>query len=77
VTLTFELNLASSYISHQMSRPETPRVIQSTVIVQPKCGDALRLGSNGRYGSFHLWLNVWVTGKTVWSLVNTCHTWAP
>jgi len=20
--------------------------------------------------------DVWVTGKTVWSLVNTCHTWA-
>jgi len=30
---------------------------------QPKCGDALRLGSKGRYGSFHLWINVWVTGK--------------
>ena len=24
-----------------------------------KCGDALRLGSKGRYGSFHLWINVW------------------
>jgi len=23
-----------------------------------------------------LWINVWVAGKTVWSLVNTCHTWA-
>jgi len=23
---------------------------------QPKCGDALRLGSKGRYGSFHLWI---------------------
>jgi len=28
-------------------------------------GDALRLGSKGRYGSFHLWINVWVAGKTV------------
>jgi len=27
--------------------------------------DALRLGSKGRYGSFHLWINVWVAGKTV------------
>ena len=44
---------------------------------QPKCGDALRLGSKGRYGSFHLWINMWVAGKTVWSLVNACHTWAP
>jgi len=31
-------------------------------------------GSKGRYGSFHLWINVWVEGKTVWSLVNRCHT---
>jgi len=23
----------------------------------PKCGDALQLGSKGRYGSFHLWIN--------------------
>jgi len=43
---------------------------------QPKCGDALRLGSKGRYGSFHLWINVWVACKTVSSLVNTCHAWA-
>ena len=25
---------------------------------------ALRLGNKGRYGSFHLWINVWVAGKT-------------
>ena len=35
-----------------------------------KCGYALRLG---RKGWFHLWISVWVAGKTVWSLVNTCH----
>ena len=29
---------------------------------RPKCGDALQLG---RYGSFHLWINVWVAGKYV------------
>jgi len=34
---------------------------------QPKCGDALRLGSKGRCGSFHLWINVWVAGKSLWS----------
>jgi len=28
-----------------------------------KCGDALHLGSKGRHGSFHLWINVWVAGK--------------
>jgi len=32
---------------------------------QPKYGDALRLGSKGRYGSFNLWIDVWVAGKTV------------
>ena len=32
---------------------------------QPKCCDALRLGSKGRYSLFHLWINVWVAGKTV------------
>ena len=30
-----------------------------------------------RYGSFHLWINMWVAGKTVWFIVNTCHTWVP
>jgi len=24
-----------------------------------------------------LWINVWLAGKTVRSLVNTCHTWVP
>jgi len=44
---------------------------------QTKCSDALRLESKDRYGSFHLWINVWVAGKTAWFLVNMCHTWAP
>jgi len=39
--------------------------------------DALRLESKDRYGSsFHMEINVRVAVKTVWSLVNTCHTWA-
>jgi len=42
---------------------------------QQKCGDGLQLGSKTRYGSFYLWINVWMAGKTVWSLVSTCHTW--
>jgi len=37
---------------------------------QPKCDDALRLGS----WLIHLWINVWVADKTVRSLVNTCHS---
>jgi len=32
---------------------------------RPKCGDTVRLGSKGRYSSFHLWINVWVACKTV------------
>ena len=36
---------------------------------QSVVSDALPLESKGRYGSFHLWINVWVA-------VNTCYTWA-
>jgi len=47
-------------------RPTQPPTLSVTGNeYQPKCGDALRLGSKGRYGSFHLWINVWVTVKTV------------
>jgi len=28
-------------------------------------------GEQRQDGSFHMWINVWVAGKTVWSLVNT------
>jgi len=42
-----------------------------------KGSEVLQLSSKGRYGSFHLWINVWVEGKTVWFLINTCHIWAP
>ena len=27
-----------------------------------------------REGSFRLWINVWVAGRTVWFLVNMCHS---
>jgi len=30
---------------------------------QPKCSNALQLVSKGRYGLFHLLINVWVAGK--------------
>jgi len=33
--------------------------------------------SKGKYGSFHLWMHVSVAVKTLWSLIYTCHTWAP
>jgi len=44
---------------------QTPSLSGTGNEYQPKCGDALQLGSKGRYGSFHLWINVWVAGKTV------------
>jgi len=50
-------------------RPTQPPTLRGTGNeYQPKCGNALRLGSKGRYGSFHLWINVLVAGKTVISL---------
>ena len=51
-------------IFHQLrsgSQPTQPPTLSGTENeYQPKCGDALRLGKKGRYGSFHLWINVWV-----------------
>ena len=31
---------------------------------RPNCGDALQLGSKGRYGSLQLWINMRMAGKT-------------
>jgi len=57
------------------ARPtQPPTLIGMGNEYRPKCVDALRLWSKGRHGSFHLWMRVWVAGKAVWSLVNTCHT---
>ena len=48
------------------TRPTQPPTLSGTGNeYQPKCSDALPLGSKGRYGSFHTWINVWVAGKTV------------
>ena len=45
-------------------KPTQPSILSGTENeYRPKCGDALRLGSKGRYGSFHLWINVWVAAK--------------
>jgi len=52
----------------KQSRPTQPPTLNGTGNqYQQKCGDALWLGSKGRYGeySFHLWINVRVAGKTV------------
>jgi len=32
---------------------------------QPKCSEDVWIGSKGKYGSVHLWINVWVASKTV------------
>jgi len=47
-------------------KPTQPRTLRGMGNeYQPKCSDALWLGSEGRYGSFHLWINMWVAGKIV------------
>ena len=44
---------------------------------RPKCGDALWLGSKGKYGSVRLWLNCWGWQvKLRDTFVGTWHTWA-
>ena len=65
-------------VCDQPLRPTQPSTLSGAENeYRPKCGDTLHLGSKDRYGSFHLWINMWVAGKIVWSLVNTCHTWVP
>jgi len=45
-------------------RPTQPPILSGTGNeYQPKCGDAVRLESKGRYGSVLLWINVWVAGN--------------
>jgi len=47
-------------ISPKPPRPTQPPSFSGTGNeYQSKCGDALRLWSKRRYGSFHLWINVW------------------
>jgi len=49
-----------------LPRPTQPPTLSGTGNeYPPKCGDALRLGSKGSYGSFHLWISVWLARKTV------------
>ena len=55
------------YFTKPTRRTQPPTLSGMGNEYQPKCGDALQLGSKDRYGSFHLWISVWVAGKTVWS----------
>jgi len=56
---------ARQYLTKTPRPTEHPTLSGTGNECQPKCGDTLQLGSKGRYGSFHLWINVWVAGKTV------------
>ena len=59
-------------VCNQPPRPtQPPTLSRMGNEYQPNGCEALWLGSKGRYGSFHLWINVWVAGKAVWS-VSTC-----
>jgi len=47
-------------------RPTQPAILSGTGNkYQPKCNDTVWLGVKGRHGSFRLWINVWVAGKSV------------
>ena len=53
-------------VCNQPLRPTQPSTVIGTENeYRPKCSDTLQLESKGRYGSFQLWINVWVAGKTV------------
>ena len=59
----------------KLARPTQPPTLSGTGNEhQPKCGDAVRMRSKGRHDSFHLSMHDSMEGKTVSSLVNTCHT---
>ena len=51
------------YFTEPPTSTQPPTLSGTENEYQPKCGDVLRLGSKGRYGSFHFWINVWVAGK--------------
>ena len=54
---------------------QPPNLCRTGNEYRPKCNDALRLGNKGRMAqSFCSWTNAWVVDKTVWSIINTCHS---
>jgi len=54
------LNISPSHPGQLSLLPSAGREMSTS----QSAGDALWLGSNGRYGLFHLWINVWVAIKT-------------
>ena len=53
------------YFTKPPRSTQTPTLSGTGNEYWPKCGDVLWLGNKGRHGSFHMWINVWVTGETV------------
>jgi len=50
------------YFTKPPRRTQPPTLSGMRNEYQPKCSDALQLVSKGRYGSFDLWINLWVAG---------------
>jgi len=42
-------------------------------LARREMSEAVWVEGKGMNDSFHLWINVWVASKTVWSHVNRCH----
>jgi len=57
--------------NHLSISPSHPGTVGQEMSTSQKCSDAPWLRRKGGYGSFHLWINMWVAGKTVWPLL-TC-----
>jgi len=66
---------AVNHLSTSPSHPGQLSLLPSAgrEIVPAKVRRRSAAGVKGRYDSFHLWINVWVAGKTECCLVNTCH----
>ena len=62
VTVCGQVNTS---LCNQPLRPTQPSALSGTKLVLAKVQWCSGLGSKGRYGSFYLWINMWVTGKTV------------
>ena len=50
------LSISPNHLGQLGLLPSVGQVISTS----QKCSDALQLGSKGRYGSFYLWISVWV-----------------
>jgi len=67
LTVFGQANRLSISSSHQANSASYPQWDGNRISAKVRWWSAA--GSNGTYSSFDLWINVWVIGKTVWSLV--------